>query len=233
MRILSTLVSLAVIGGGLWWVDGHYPSLKYIALEKINTAQVLSLEIKYTPKQIIDHNKGELLRSTKHKCQSHDLKFAPYLLMEVKYSKNAAQTGEGVILWDMTDGEMVMNTKHWEKTHGYGDCITTHASSQDFGIINELVKKGGVCDQNTLLQTLNIENDPLDTTIDACKRKKLIVQIGQRYRLHMAGAKFTKEPETLITSPLVTTTHSAGERLTKRFSAAQIKKNAQAAFGSE
>ncbi len=233
MRILSTLFSFAILGGGLWWVDGHYPALKHIALEKLNSGKVASFEVKYTAKQIIDKNKSDLVKTSKHKCQSQELKFAPYLLMEVKYSKNATQTGEGVILWDLTDGEMILSAKTWEKTHGYGDCITAHASPFDFSILNGLAKKGGTSDESSLLKSTQLDQDLLGNALEACKRKKLIVQAGSRIRLHMENAKLATEPETDISLALVTTSNAGGERLSKRFSAAQIKKNATNAFGSD
>ena len=233
MRILSTLFSLAALGGGLWWVDGHFPQLKHIALEKISSGKVPSLEVKYTTKQIIDKNKSELVKTGKHKCHTQELKFAPYLLMEVKYSKNSSQTGEGVILWDMTDGEMVLSTKNWEKTHGYGDCMIAHASSLEFSILNHLAKKNGSSDQNALSKSIQLDHDLLDNALDACRRKKLIIQAGSKIRLHMENAKLATQPETDVNLALVTTSTSGGERLPKRFSTAQIKKTASNAFGQD
>ena len=47
---------------------------------------------------------------------------------EVKYTTSDDKTHESIMLWDLTDGEMVINTKNWEKTHGFGDCITADAT---------------------------------------------------------------------------------------------------------
>ena len=65
----------------------------------------------------------ELLKDTDHVFLEPTLKFVPYLLMDVKYIRTQDKTGEGVILWGLVDGEMVINTGTWEKTHGFTDCI--------------------------------------------------------------------------------------------------------------
>ena len=230
MRLLSSLITLAILGSGLWWVDQQYPDLKNNVLEKIPTRTFSTLEARYTPKQILEMHKSELESSNKHKRQSPELKLAPYLLLEVKYSKNSSETKEGIVLWDLADGEMVLNTKTWEKSHGYGDCINSHANANDFKVINVLAHKQNA-DHHFLAKTLS--DNHLENWLESAKRKKLIVQNGSFYRLHMQNASFAKIPETTLSIPLATTIVRIATRQPKRFSAAQIKKIATLAFGSD
>ena len=80
----------------------------------------------------------ELLKDTEHTFLNPTLKFHPYLLMEVKYSRGKEKTGEGLILWSLVDGEMVINTNLWEKTHGFADCIMAGADKDDYKVIKTL-----------------------------------------------------------------------------------------------
>ena len=97
----------------------------------------------------------------------------------MKYAVSDKKTKEGVILWDLTDGEMVIDTKEWEKTHGFGDCINANTDRHEFKIINTLAYKGGSADRETLSKALHVDNDVFDAWIESCRRKQLIVQIGQ------------------------------------------------------
>lgn len=224
MKLLSTIITLGILGYGLWWVDDHYPHLKTIAMEKIGTSNVLALEAKITPQKLLADQKGSLTKSNKATCHTPELRYAPYLLLEVKYSKNSKETAESIMLWDLTDGEMILNTKTWEKTHGYGDCIEAHATPNDFQIINVLAQNGGSADHKKL------KSEITDQTIDTALRKKLIVQTDSGYRLHMKNPGFTADPKTNVTNPIVALSAKSGERLPKRYSLQQVKKNVEAAF---
>jgi hypothetical protein len=40
--------------------------------------------------------------------------------------------------------DKVINTKEWDKTHGFGDCIYADTNVQEFKILSLLAKKGGL-----------------------------------------------------------------------------------------
>ena len=224
MRLLSTLATLGILGGGFWWVDQQYPEAKAILLDHIPTSQSLAFEPRFSTKKILKDNKR---LSVDH--GPIDVKLAPYLMMDVKYTKDGKETIESTVLWDMTDGEMIFDTKTWEKTHGYGDCIEAHATAGDFKIINQLASNG-ICDLNALRQNLPSTGSKW---IDSALNKKLIVKMGAQIRLHMASPRFALEPATKLGFPLVVLSTKSTERLPKRFSAAQIQKTAAAAFGND
>jgi hypothetical protein len=233
MRILSTLVTLAALGYGAYWVNENRPELKTELMEIVHSGDFHTLEARYTAQQIMDMHKSSLLKSDQHKFLTPKTQFSPYLLMEVKYTKGGNATGEGVILWDLLDGEMVINSNHWEKTHGYCDCIRNNIDGNEFKVINALALHGGTLDRESLVRVLQVENDVLGRWLNTCRKKKLIVQSGSFYRLHLQTPKLALKPETLIDDRIVTKSYKSTERMGKKFSHNQIRKIAEASFGQD
>jgi hypothetical protein len=126
---------------------------------------------------------------------------------------------------------MVIDTTSWEKTHGFGDCITANTARHEFKVINILAKKGGSIDREGLSRALQVENEVLDTWIDSCRKKKLIVQTGNRYRLHLQHPNLRTKPETYLHERLVTKSIRNAIRVPRRYSIAQIERLTKAAFG--
>ncbi len=232
MRLISTLLTLAALIYGAYFVNLKYPNLKDQALEFINNSDFHTLEARFSAQQIMDMNRKLLLKDNKHKFLESTIKFSPYLLIEAKYSNNS-ETKESIILWDLLDGEMVLNTNQWDKTHGFVDCINANLEKHEFRIINALADKGGVLDREGLIRSLQIENDILGSLLDSCRRKKLIVQSGTQYRLHLQKPKLSIKPETIVDDRLVTKSYKSSERMSQRFSKSQIKHIAEAAFGQD
>lgn len=233
MRLIIILLTLGSIGYGGWWLVTTHPDIKNQIAEVIDSGSFPTLEVRYSADQIMKANQQELLSDAQHHFLEPILKFYPYLLLEVKYNVSDDRTGEGVILWDLTDGEMVVDTQNWEKTHGFADCIQANTAKHEFKILNILARKGGVSDRDTLSKALHVDNDVLDGWIDTCRKKKLIVQSGNRYRLHLQDPHIRVSPETRITEKLVTKPYKNAVRASRRFSAAQIQKITKSAFGND
>lgn len=233
MRFLSTLISLCALGYGGYWLNETKPELKTKIFEIISQGSFHTLEARYTAKQIMSNHKALLLKGDKYKFLDPELKFHPYLLMEVKYTNSPHSTGEGVILWDLVDGEMVINANSWEKTHGFADCINSSAEKYEFKVLNLLAQRGGGLDRQGLIRALQVENDILDAWIDTCRKKKLIVQSGNGYRLHLQGPKLSVIPSTIMEDPIVTKSYKHTEKIARHYSPGQIKRVANAAFGND
>jgi hypothetical protein len=233
MRIISTLVTLAGLGYGAYWISENRPELKREVIEFVNSGNFNTLEARYTAKQIMDIHKKELLKTDQHKFLESKTQFSPYLLMEVKYTKQNTETGEGVILWDLVDGEMVINSNRWEKTHGYCDCIKNNIDQNEFRIINALSLHSGTLDRESLVRILQVENDVLGRWLVSCQKKKLIVQTGSFYRLHLQTPRLALRPETIIDDRIVTKSYKSSERMSKKFSHNQVKRIAEASFGKD
>ena len=233
MKKLLALIFLGLLGVVGWWVDTIHPEYKNKVVDLVSPDNFHTLEIKYTAEQIMDTHALTLLKTDEHHFLDSKIKYYPYLLMEVKYAQDDLVTNEGVILWDMIDGEMVVSENDWEKTHGFGDCIKSKVEKAEFKIINMLAARGGTIDRETLSYNLRVDNDVLDSWLENCRKKKLIVQNGNHYRLHMKTPRIHVQPRTHIDDKLVTKTFHKGGRITRRFSPTQIKRIAQSAFGSD
>jgi hypothetical protein len=214
-------------------VSENRPELKTELIELVNSGDFHTLEARYTAEQIMDMRKKELLKTSQHKFIESKTQFSPYLLMEVKYTKKDNETGEGIILWDLLDGEMVISSNQWEKTHGYCDCIRNSISRDEFKVINALALHGGTLDRESMVRVLQVENDVLGRWLTTCRKKKLIVQAGSFYRLHLQSPKLALTPETTIDDRIVTKSYKSSERMSKKFSHNQVKRIAEASFGQD
>jgi len=233
MRIATFFIGLVIIGLGAFWTWIYVPGFRTKIEDYLSSGTFQTLEVRYSAESIMESHKKELLKDGDHVFLAPRLKFVPYLLMDVKYNRTQEKTGEGLILWGLVDGEMVINTGTWEKTHGFTDCIASSATRQEFKIINALASKGGSWDREGLSKFLNIENNILDTWVDACRKKSLIVQSGNTYRLHLQNPKLQVIPETKLDQWLVTKSTKHALRVKKKYRSSQIENIARAAFGND
>src|SRR3982750_2082192 len=107
--IILFLVCLVFVGGG-YWVWNYKPKVRTKVEDLLSSATFQTLEVRYSAETIMEAHKKELLKDNDHVFLEPTLKFVPYLLMDVKYIRTQDKTGEGVILWGLVDGEMVINT---------------------------------------------------------------------------------------------------------------------------
>jgi len=233
MRSILSLVFVSVLGLGSFWSWNYFPAFRSKVDDYLSSSTFQTLEVRYSAESIMEAHRKELLKDGDHVFLEPTLKFIPYLLMDVKYIRSSDKTGEGVILWGLVDGEMVINTSTWEKTNGFTDCIASNATRQEFKIINALASRGGVWDRDGLSKFLNIENNILDTWVDSCRKKSLIVQNGNTFRLHLQNPKLQVIPETKLDNWLVTKPTKHAMRVKKRYRTAQIETIARAAFGHD
>lgn len=233
MRSIILLFTYFILGLGAILSWAYVPSVRSKFEDLLSSGTFQTLEVRYSAEAIMDAHRKDLLKDGEHVYLEPILKFVPYLLMEVKYNRSREKTGEGVILWGLCDGEMVISTNTWEKTHGFTDCIASNATRQEFKIINALASKGGTLDREGLSKFLNIENNLLDNCIESCRNKSLIVQNGNSYRLHLQNPKLQVVPETRLEQWLVTKGTKRALRVKKRYRASQIENIARAAFGGD
>jgi hypothetical protein len=231
-RLLGLLATVVLTLSGAWWVCDTQPWVRNVVNRYFQTGNFLTLEVRYTADQVMESHRTELLKDEQYVFLEPTLTFYPYLLMEVKYIRDDKGTGEGVMLWGLVDGEIVIDTSTWERTHAYEDSILSGASRTDFKIINTLAKKGGRLDREGLLNTLRIESDVLDMWLESCKKKQLVVQRGNDYRLHFERPKVINKPITKMRHRLVTKPFKHAERVGAKYTASQIESVAKAAFGS-
>src|SRR3989339_612343 len=126
MRGITLIVGVLLVGLGAFWSWIYFPGFRSKVEDFLSSGTFQTLEVRYSAESLMDSHRKELLKDSDHVYLEPTLKFVPYLLMEVKYNRTHDKTGEGVILWGLVDGEMVINTSTWEKTHGFTDCIASN-----------------------------------------------------------------------------------------------------------
>lgn len=232
IRLLGSICFFILLAGGSYWVWETQPGLRNLINESLQTGEFQTLEVRYTADTIMNQHAHTLLNDQEHDFLPPTLSFYPYVLLEVKYVKKNNGTGEGYMLWGLEDGEMVLNTSSWEKSHGFEDCIVSDANRYDFKIINTLASNGGSMDRESLLKQLFVESDILDTWVESAKKKQLIIQKGNDYRLHFQNPSLPSAPETKMKHRLVNKPYKYASRVAKKYSISQIKEVCHAAFGS-
>lgn len=232
MRKLKILLGLAVLGGGtyLWYNDSP---IKDAFSQYIENGEILTLEAKYSPEQLIENNRRLLLGDNQRTLKDSSLKYTPYLLMDVKYIQADKKTREGVVLWGMVDGEMVLNSDTWERSHGFEDAINAGATQQDFKIINILAKSKGYMSKDDIRRDLQLDSDVIDPWLDSARQKHLIVQKGNDIQLHFEDPRIPSIPQTKFKQWIVSKPYNYGQRVGKKYSRSQIEKISKAAFGQD
>ncbi|MCH9608686.1 MAG: hypothetical protein S4CHLAM45_12670 [Chlamydiales bacterium] len=222
---------LGAICLGGWFVWDSFPALREFAEEKIHSRDFSTLEIRFSPEEIMEKYRKELLKGAGYSYLEPQLIFYPYVKMDTKFSTDNSSTQEGILLWGLTDGEMVINSTTWERTHGYEDCLIAKASKDDFKILRAVLESGGAIDRERLYQKFKSEGDMVDKWIRRCRSKNLIISSGSRFRLHLQNPRMENVPITMMKEPLVAqpTKHSIKSK--KRYSIHQIQKLTQIAFG--
>ncbi|MEL7431273.1 MAG: hypothetical protein AAGI90_01920 [Chlamydiota bacterium] len=235
MRLISRIFFLLIAFAGPYWAWENVPEFRSSINQLLALGKFQTLEVRYSPETIMEKNRRKLLLDSDHSYLEPKLKFYPYLLLEVKYTaSHSNKTGEGILLWSLVDGEMVINTSNWQETHGFSDCIYSRAGKEEFKIINTLVKNGGKLDREGLVKALkNVENEKLNVMLENCRKKNLVVQKGNLYRLHMQDPRLNVKPITTIDQSIVTKPAKNSDRIPARFRAKYIKETAEAAFGED
>lgn len=233
MKLLFSLLLLAGLSFGGWFLFDNNPTIHNFVRERLGSGDFRTLEIRYTAEQIMEAHRHRLLKNEGYTFLEPKLTFYPYLLMEVKYTKDADATGEGVLLWGLTDGEMVIDTTTWEKTHGFEDCLLAKADKNDFKILKTVVAAGGAIDREKLYQKFQVESDILDEWVENCRSKKLIAITGSKLRLHFENPLIEVTPVTRLDEGLVTIPAKYSARANKNYPPSQIKRLTTEAFGSD
>lgn len=232
-RLISLAITAILVGSGGWWSWHNIPQVRNFVEQNMSTGKFITLEAMYTPDQIMEKHKKDLLPAPEYSYQQPILYFSPYLLMDVKYVKNERFTGEGIILWSEEDGEMVTDTKKWVKTHGFEDCINAKANREDFKLINALARHKNPVSREQLLEDLFVEHAVLDKWIESCRKKNLVIRQGNKYRLHFDKPLIWVTPETKVNQWLVTKPHKGTNRRARTYNESQIKRISLAAFGQD
>lgn len=235
MKLKSFLMisSIVVFGGIACWVLQHNPNVQSVVEQYIDNGEILTFEARFTPEKIMELRGKELLGSGERTFHKAELKFHPYVMFDVKYTSLDKMTKEGVLLWSLTDGEMVIDCENWEKTHGFEDAINVQANRNDFKILNAIAKNKGKVTSEILQKELQVEEDVLQPWLEEAKDKHLIVQKGSEIQLHLQNPRILVSPQTKIAQCMVTKPYTHAQKISRTYSTGQIEKIAHVAFGQD
>jgi hypothetical protein len=232
MRITGILVALCLLASGGWYLWQRTDHTAFTD-PTLAMGEFRTLEIRHTAEEVMQTQKAYLLKQASYTFLEPKLLFYPYLCMDVKYAKAQGETGEGTLLWGLEDGEMVIHTGTWEKTHGFEDCLAVNADKHDFHIIDILLRNGGSVDKEKFYQQLHTDPKIVERWLQNCQEKKLIVTQGNKFRLHFQTPKMQTSPVTTLDQPLVAQPTKHSHKIRGRYSPNQIKRLAETAFGDD
>lgn len=228
------ILSALTVGFGWWaWHSDYLANWKDRILQYIDNQELSTLEARYLPEKIIETHRQEIVGNDKKTIQNTIVKYYPYLLLDVKYTGNDQKTKEGFVLWGMEDGEIVLNTDTWEKTHGFQDCLECKANHTNFKILQALAKRQGRMTIDELQKELHIEREVLQNWIEATKENHLVVQKGNTIQLHFENPKLLAIPQTKMTQHIVAKPQGDGIKVPRQYSRSEIIAIAKEAFGSD
>jgi hypothetical protein len=104
--LFYTLIACSLITA-LWLYSNHEQAFGLVQ-QYVENSELVTLEAKFTPEQIMEAHRKELLITPQHSFRNYTLKFQPYLMMDVKYTQPDKKSREGVLFWSLVDGEMVL-----------------------------------------------------------------------------------------------------------------------------
>lgn len=232
-RILTTLLYLGIAAAVGVWIFEKNPTLAESLRGLLDNGDHLTLEARFTPEEIMENNRSALIVDEGDKFRPAKLKYHPYLIIDAHYSTPSGKEKEGTLLWCMVDGEMVLNTDTWDKSHGFQEALLANASQNEFTIMTSLAKNGGSMSLNDLLKELKISKESLLAEVESAQSKRLMRQKGDVVSLYFQDANIPEVPKTKINHWLATKLYNHTERLPKRFSSTQIERLAKGAYGDD
>jgi hypothetical protein len=99
--------------------------------------------------------------------------------------------------------------------------------------MNALAKTKGSANIDQLQKEFHVEKETLQAWINSATAKHLIIQKGNELQLHFQDPKILVQPETKITSSLVTKSYDSALRAPRKYSNSQIQKLTKTAFGDD
>ncbi|BAE81704.1 conserved hypothetical protein [Chlamydia felis Fe/C-56] len=190
-------------------------------------------ERRFSPEQILtffpEHAEGKA---------SIELIFVPHTLMHVRFSREDAirksmVSQEGEILWNLANGEMVLNTGTWTCSRGFRECLLLKAGKQDVSVMQTLANLGGAASKESLAHALSMKNIRAEKVIRSCQKKKLIFSMGSQIGSHFQQLQPIKGCTTTIQSSPVWLRRPRGSSIvSQQFSEDCISNLAGMVFGN-
>ncbi len=232
-KYLFIFIAFIAIAFGAHWAWDNQDGLSSLLQNGSRNGCILTFELDKTPDSITQKHQKELLKTQEHTFGKVQVKFVPFLLMDVKFTREDKRTDEAKILWSLDSGEMVLDTSSFETTHGFEDCINSQASEDDFRILHALARKGGGATKESFMDELGMDVDILTERLEGLRKKHLIAMKQDSIRLHFQSPLLKVPPQTKVQHNLVTKEVGSEDQISAKYSKEQVRKIAKAAFGQD
>jgi hypothetical protein len=231
-KFIFVLITCACGFGGYWaWQNSH--DVKAYLDDFSNESSILTFELPTSSEEFVQKHQKELLKDQNHALGQVGVKFLPFLLFDVKYTNDSKNTEESKLIWNLENGEMVLDTESFETTHGFEDCINAKATDDDFRIMHALHDHGGSLAKEALCKDVGLDYDLVNYRLDILRKKQLVVVRGDSVRIHLQSPLFKVQPRTKISHHFVIKAVEAKNQIQPVYSKDQVRKIAKAAFGQD
>ena len=230
-KFVLVLVVLVLFGGG-YYAYLHRDEVEHLLPTSNREETVDTFETAVSPEELLAAHSQTLLPTKQHTFGSSTLHLAPHLLLQMKYSPDGRTTIATSMLWDMIDGELVLDTNSFDHTQGFADCITSQANADDFHILHLLTKKGALS-KDQLAQELGTDSDVVCDRVDALRKRHLVIVANDIVRVHVESPLLKVDPLTTITRPFVQRKIIHKEELQATYTKGENEKLVKAAFGQD
>ncbi|RDB31734.1 hypothetical protein [Candidatus Similichlamydia laticola] len=124
--------------------------------------------------------------------------FVPYLKLRANHIQESLSVESGVILWSLRDGEMVLNTKTWGKTHGLGDCLRARVNAKELQLLRFVSQQERHTIALSRLQNIFRQQGEKQTelALESCIDKGLLVRQGSHVMLYFHNPIWPSLPYT-------------------------------------
>lgn len=231
-RSLVWLMVLGIAAAAGYWAYTHTERLQQYVLPSTKEESIDTFEALILPNDLLT-KQPHLLTTQGHSFGPVTLYFAPQLLLSVKYSHDSKSSKASTAVWDMIDGELVIDTNTFDHTQGFADCLASQAGADDFRILRTLTQSGGTLSKEAIIKELGGDDSAICERIENLKKRHLVIIANDVVRIHVESPLFKIEPSTLLTKPIVHRTTLYGNLLPTTFSKSDIETLVKAAFGQD
>jgi hypothetical protein len=228
-RIFGVLFLVAV-GIGCFWAYHNAEALKTLALPSDHDETIETLETVCLADEILA-KQTRLLPSKHHSFGPVTLFFSPHLLIQSKYSVDGRSSQSASMLWDLTDGELVLDTNTFEHTQGFADCLVSQPNADDFRILH-LLARSGPLSKETVIHELGGNDETLCERIEGLRKRHMVIVSNDIVRLHVESPLLKIDPVTVMTRPFVHRHTVRSTLIEAKYSRHDLENLVKAAFGS-
>ncbi len=235
VSLLIKLLAILLVASGTYFLYMHQRAWLHEFISQADAEESITcFEATIIPEDLQKKSAKTLLKNEKYSWGESHFIYLPCLLVDAKYSQEQQRsTQSGKMLWDLSAGELILDTNTFAKTAGFEDCLSSKVNAEDFRILNLLAKHQGSVSKDIVLRELGYDDDLAFQRIQDLRKKKLIATSNDTLRIHVENPLFRVEPKSNITLPFVTREVLRGQLIPTRFNQHELIDMIKVAFGSD